>query len=164
MIRLTFATLTLTLMLSIGAVLIGYATPNGVIAYTHVEWIPTEYDLHLLDVWRGHVYAIAAAPDRDESLPVWSADGDALFFDCGRGLALQTCCRDLSRTGACDQSILPPGGIVSEEATESPDGEWIVYVEADGRFLQLYLLNRDTGDIMQLTHEPADHRNPAWRP
>ncbi len=163
LIRLTLITLLLIGAATVSAIAAGRASPNGVIAYTHVAWTPTQYDLHLLDLWRGQVFALAADPARAESLPLWSSAGDALYYECSAAsLALEVCCASLG--GACSPPFPSVHERIFAESSVSPDGVWTIYSASDGRYLQLFLYNLRTGEDRQITHAPADHRHPAWRP
>ena len=44
----------------------------------------------------------------------------------------------------------------------SPDGRWLAYISDESSWWQLYVYDLETGEHRQLTHEPAEHGQPAW--
>jgi hypothetical protein len=165
LLRLTLLTLLLICAATVSAIAAGRASPNGVIAYTHVAWTPTDYSVHVLDVWRGQVFALDADPEQHASLPLWSADGGALYYECSASsLALEVCCVSLG--GVCSPPFPSLHERIFAESSVSPDGVWTIYSDSDSdrRYLQLFLYNSRTGQRWQITHAPADHRHPAWKP
>ena len=44
----------------------------------------------------------------------------------------------------------------------APDGRWLAYISDESGWWQLYVYDLETGENRQLTHEPAEHGQPAW--
>jgi len=140
------------------------------------------------------VFAPVTCPgqaDPDALEPVvfdWSAKGDSVSWDKKRGGSCAGPQRVPSRpwtrapagliafeTGG-DIGLMDTGGFVVEKLTLqvetrpniqpvwSPDGSRIAFAGAGDEGFDLYVMDADGSDLMQLTDTPGDEDQPAWSP
>jgi TolB protein len=50
------------------------------------------------------------------------------------------------------------------DPSPNPDGKRLVYISVIGGKEQLFIMNADASDQKQITHDDADHEDPAWSP
>ena len=53
---------------------------------------------------------------------------------------------------------------VNYDASPAPDGRRLVYISVYEGHEQLFVMDADGRNIRQITHDPADHEDPAWSP
>lgn len=93
--------------------------------------------------------------------PMWSADGRKIVYTCryseGGDQHYDVC---VINSDGTDQRALTFGGR-SAYAVWSPDGTKIAYESLDG---DIYVMNSDGSNQMQLTTDPAYEGRPCWSP
>jgi len=50
------------------------------------------------------------------------------------------------------------------DPSPNPDGKRLVYISVTAGKEQLFTMNADTSESLQITHDDADHEDPAWSP
>jgi TolB protein len=73
----------------------------------------------------------------------------------------------LHAAAAADRAISIPVQITHAENFDpfpSPDGKKLVFISMLSGKEQLFTMDSDGSDIVQLTHDDADHEDPAWSP
>ena len=96
--------------------------------------------------------------------PAWAADGKEIYFssDMLDNVEMPTLFAiDVNRG---DVRKLAEPAHACEEPVESPDGQWIAYVSAQGANKNIHLLRVADGEIQQLTQDPGQEFSPAWAP
>jgi Tol biopolymer transport system component len=120
------------------------------------------------------LYFLRSASDEQ---PAWSPDGNYLAFVSGRDNSMMTYTDMnvyiMNRNGS---NITRLTGAGSEEGTPSwsPDGKQLAYSSrdiftSDGRLIEnptwdIYVINIDGSNPLQITNDPADDLEVAWAP
>jgi Tol biopolymer transport system component len=112
----------------------------------------------------------------EDSNPSWSPDGTQLVFESGRRNQMMTYINhDIYVMGADGSNVrrLTDDGADEGSPRWSPDGESIAYVRMEYFSNQapienpawdIYVMNADGTDPMQLTSDPSNELEPSWSP
>ena len=117
-------------------------------------------DIWVMDRDGSNLINLTNHPEKDHS-PAWSSDGEWIAFASVRDslyweiYVMRADGSDVRRlTWWEDASDLSP--------TWSPDGSRLAFAsKRDGNW-EIYLMDRDGGNLVRLTDDPADDTNPAW--
>jgi Tol biopolymer transport system component len=117
--------------------------------------------------YRGTVETLLEPDFHSESsdIPVWSPQGDWIYFTARRGGAIELCRVNLS--GTEEQLTHSPKGVLNYHPKISPDGRWVVFgstLSETGR--QLYVLPSEGGEPVPLTQmgKGTAAYHAQWRP
>lgn len=111
-------------------------------------------DYYMQPAWHPRGRMIAWVAWNAPNMP-W--DGTRLYLGhlrLGRGELPRLARREII-VGAENASVFQP--------TFSPDGRFLAYVSDESGWWQLYLYDLESRVVRQLTFEPAEHAQPAWR-
>jgi TolB protein len=90
----------------------------------------------------------------------WSPNGDAIAYASRLGPAFDVVVTDLV---TLDTRALTHGEGSNEEPTFSPDGQHLAFTSNRGERKQIWVIDRDGGNPIQLTRE-GRNESPAWGP
>ncbi|MBN1439237.1 MAG: PD40 domain-containing protein [Anaerolineales bacterium] len=119
------------------------------------------WDLYVLDMESGTIQRLTNSPEY-EAHPAWSPDS--------RQVAFERCINGRLRISILrveDRALMWPGpdGMESFEPTWSAQARTIAFTGRTEGFTDIYLLNLDTQQILNLTNTPdLDERHPAFSP
>ncbi len=125
-------------------------------------------EVYVIDVATGAMRNVSRNPAYDSD-PVWSPDGTRIAFyslrECNE-ISLYVVDADGSnQRRLLDNCALSMRGTSDNRPPAwSPDGTRIALTSQDGRALNIYTVQVDSGDIWQLTNFEAIVKYPAWRP
>ncbi len=104
--------------------------------------------------------AITGQADGRMLRPAWSPEGNLVLYDLGNGGILG----GRLLTGSLDVPV-DTSLSLAENPAFSPDAGWIVFNGAQsGSDLDIYLMLRTGARLTDLTDDPSDDYQPAWRP
>ena len=140
-----------------------YSTTDCDEFYYYYYQDPCTGGLFLIDPETRNVTELTAA--NDGLSPTWAPTGDRIVF--------RRCCEaDFESTrlyvlalDAATPLVFSPGVMGIDDLTWSPDGERIAfscYVTRPNR--DLCVVNKNGGDMVRLTNDPAGDFSPAWSP
>jgi TolB protein len=147
----------------------GAALPNGgqiaFEAFRQGDW-----DVYLLDVGRGFAANLTRAhSDGWDRSTAWSPDGTTLAYTSVVGLDNMDI---FTRQIQCPSLLLPCDGLhnLTHYAGNdyapvwSPDGGQIAFVSERDYNREVYVMNRDGGDVRNLSQHPDTDMSPTWSP
>ncbi len=107
------------------------------------------------------------APDFHEGssdTPVWSADGQRVFFTAMVGANVELF--QVTLDGVSEQLTRSPNGTLHYHPQPSPDGQWLVYGSKRNGVRQLFVLRLEDRVERQLTNLRSGHAAmwPQWQP
>lgn len=134
-------------------------TVNGMIAFARDT--STQRDIYLINVDGSGLTAVTDDAGWD-NWPSWSPDGSKLAFTCRRPTPS-------SGGGICtinaDGSERKQLTNTNEwEPSWSPDGKHISYASLSGQNSEIYMMETDGSNQIQLTHSPAEDWQATWSP
>lgn len=98
-----------------------------------------------------------------DTFPIWSADGLALIFLSNRGNRWDLYKARGDGRGAVAR--LTNQRRREDQATLSPDGQWVAFTDGPGRRdSRILLLDLAAGTVRPLLDAPSGDRDPAWSP
>jgi Tol biopolymer transport system component len=110
-------------------------------------------DIYVVDSDGSNPVRITSSP-ADDGSPSWSPDGQRIAFEstrvAGPGLFV------MRRDGSDVRSL----GVIGGDPQWSPDGSRIAFV----RDLQVFVMNADGTNAVQVTLEPGGAADPVWKP
>lgn len=97
-------------------------------------------------------------------LPVWSADGESIFYTAQVGENVELF--EATLEGETRQLTDTPDGTLHYHPTPSPDGRQLLYGSKRDGVRNLYVRNLDDGTEQQITHLPQGQAAmwPHWQP
>ncbi len=97
-------------------------------------------------------------------LPVWSADGQSVFYTAQVGENVELF--QITLDGEITQLTETPAGTLHYHSTPSPDGRQLLYGSKRGGVRNLYVMNLSDRTERQVTHLPSGHAAmwPHWQP
>ncbi|HKQ18557.1 MAG TPA: protein kinase [Candidatus Eisenbacteria bacterium] len=108
-----------------------YFAPNGRLLLAERRDSPTSVDLWMIDVIEGKSTRFTqGSQSRMGGAPVWSSDGRRIVFSSNRGGRTQIYERSVDDAGE-ERLLHESSGQFKEVWSWSPDGRYIVYIEAD---------------------------------
>lgn len=115
--------------------------------------IPSGKDIQIIE--------FSAMPG-EQSRAAWSPDGTQLVFSSAcTEQNFQLYMWTVETDSAA--SVLEPGYIASEPAW-SHDGQSLAFISSHGGDNDIYILDLPTGEVRNLTNNPASDRDPSWSP
>jgi TolB protein len=116
--------------------------------------------------YRGVVERLKHPDFHSESsdVPIWAADGQAVYFTAKRGESIELMRVNLN--GTVEQLSKSRTGVRHYHPNPSPDGRWILFGSDRNGTLQLYVARSDGTDARPVTNVPAGScaMHGHWRP
>jgi len=97
-----------------------------------------------------------------DNAPAWSPDGSKIAFVSARDGNQEIYMMNVDSTGLKNISNHPAD---DADPSWSPDGLKIVFTSnRDGEYYQIFIMNIDGSDVIQITSDYGNKFSPAWRP
>jgi Tol biopolymer transport system component len=106
-------------------------------------------------------------PDYARGVPVWSPDGNTIAFLCASWVIdqMDICSISLDGTRFQRATFDEDFPYIKKSLIWSPSGDRLAFAATQGQeFNDIYLVNPDGTDLLQLTNHPASDSEPAWSP
>ncbi|MCB2224509.1 MAG: hypothetical protein KQH83_10115 [Actinobacteria bacterium] len=121
------------------------------------------FAIHLLEVVSGEVTEVLSLPGLGISQANWSRDGSRIVFttfaEGGANSDVWVAAADGS-----DPVQLTSNPGIDENATFSPNGDWIVFTSDQGGQMDLWIMRSDGSDMRQLTDDMGPDLWADWGP
>ncbi len=143
-------------------------TPTGggigrIVYYVSSEGTSPSCDIHVVDVSTKAVQFLTAAPPREQfRYPRWSPDGTEIVMlhgECCQGLAVSF--MDLDNRTYTDMFAIID---YVWPASYAPNGDRVVFSARSGGEINLFIIDRQTGEWTQVTQDPPGDIAPDWHP
>lgn len=119
--------------------------------------------LHLINVDGSGLIVLTNVPGGDFD-PAWSPTGGKIAFASLRDNKLDLYLLDLSDSSVTPLNILERGDNEAFQPTWSPDGKWLAFTRQRYGNYQIWAINLETGEKIQLTRSGSQNKDygPAW--
>jgi TolB protein len=115
------------------------------------------YQLYVMDADGGDPVALTSG-GTDKNFPSWSSDGDRLAYVTRDGII-----RILTADGQRDEQ-LPTGELRAFDVAWSPVEDRLAFTTEDDGNREIYAINLDGTELVNLTNHPASDSYPVWSP
>ena len=97
--------------------------------------------------------------------PAWAPDGQAIAFLCFKNDLIGICSLQLDGSGFSYVEFGRDFPYIKKDLQWSPDGKRLAFVAVQpSGYNDIFLVNPDGQDLLQLTDPPAGDSDPAWSP
>jgi hypothetical protein len=134
------------------------------------EYPGWSFDIYVCDLERFQVMQVTDDP-ADERQPVWSPDGRRIAFvrrpsRNGGRVEGDLCVAEVDQSGSHHVTNLSNGRWVASSPTWSPDGRRLACTRwtSTSLYQQVYVMDADGGNAVQLTGPDGYSRDPSWSP
>ena len=141
-----------------------YLTGKRGIALTSIAFASNrdgEKEIYLMD-YDGHDQRRITGHRSISLSPAWSPSGDAVAYTSyfgGNGAGVY-----LADIASGKKSPVITSGTLNTTPTFSPDGRRVAFGRGMGANIEIFVANRDGGDLKRLTTSPGIDTNPSWSP
>ena len=122
-------------------------------------------DVYLLDVQTGDQKQLTNF-DYRTNYPKWSPGGTKIAFSSAIFEEIQSGSLLIWRMkpDGTDLEALVVDGVINDQPTFSPNGEWLTFMSTKDKNVEIYSMNIDTQQIIRLTNHPEVDYQPDWSP
>ena len=125
-------------------------------------------DIMVIDIDSGEIEALTARPTSADYNPVWSPDGDTIAFVSNRSGHPDIYIVDVDCIGDSDECDSIAVNLTSENSSGgdlpawSPDSQQIMFIAFGDESTEVFTIDVEDGNIVQITNNSFDERSPTW--